>query len=64
MENKQGRLILSRKEGEEIVINGNIKITVLQIKRDGRVRLGFTAPKEIPIHRREIFDLINKEVSE
>ena len=50
-------LVLSRKKGEEIVINDNVHIVVVDIRGD-KVRLGITAPKEIPVHRREIWDLI------
>ncbi|WP_442508585.1 carbon storage regulator [Novipirellula sp. SH528] len=46
-------LVLSRKEDESIVINGNIKIVVTAIQR-GRVRLGIEAPPEVPIHRQEV----------
>ena len=46
-------LILSRKRGEQLVIGNGISITVLEM-RSGRVKLGFTAPAEVPIHRQEI----------
>jgi carbon storage regulator CsrA len=45
-------LILARKLDEDIVINGNIVIKVIEIRRD-RVRLGIEAPKELSIHRAE-----------
>jgi len=48
-------LVLSRKEQEEIVIDTNVVIRVLEVRKD-RVRLGITAPKEISVHRREIYD--------
>ena len=51
-------LVLSRKKDEEIVINKNIVIKVIEIRGD-KVRLGFDAPKEIPIHRREVYDAIH-----
>lgn len=53
-------LILTRKIGEEIVI-GNDGAIVLKIVElgGGRVRLGFTAPKDIPVHRREVYDAIH-----
>ncbi len=46
-------LVLSRKLQEEIVIGGNIRITVVEVA-GGRVKLGITAPSEIPVHRAEI----------
>jgi carbon storage regulator len=53
-------LILSRKRSEEIVINDNITIVVAEIHR-GMVRLGIVAPKEIPIHRKEVQDKIHRD---
>ena len=52
-------LVLSRKKDESIVINDNIVITVVDIRGD-KVRLGFEAPKEITIHRREVYDAIKR----
>ena len=46
-------LVLGRKVGEQILIGENIRITVLDVKGD-RIRLGFEAGKEIPIHRAEV----------
>ena len=46
-------LVLSRKAGEQIVIGPKIRVTVLEIQ-NGRVRLGFAAPRELPIHRQEV----------
>jgi carbon storage regulator len=45
-------LLLSRKRGEEIVIGNGISVTVLEMRGD-RVKLGFVAPAEVPIHRKE-----------
>ena len=53
-------LVLSRKKNESIVINNDITIVVVEIKGD-KVRLGVEAPKEMPVHRREIYDAIQKE---
>ena len=47
-------LALSRKKNEAIVINNNIEITVLEIKGD-QVKIGISAPKEIPIYRKEVY---------
>ena len=52
-------LVLSRKKNESIIINDNIIVTVIEIRGD-RVRLGFDAPKDIPIHRREVYDAIRR----
>jgi len=46
-------LVLSRKLGEQICIGPRIQVTVLSIQK-GRVRLGLTAPQELPIHRQEL----------
>ncbi len=46
-------LVLSRKRGEKIVIGDDITVTVLEVRGD-RVKLGFTAPAEVPIHRTEV----------
>lgn len=50
-------LVLSRKKDESIVINNDIKIVVVEIRGD-KVRLGVEAPKEVPVHRQEVFDAI------
>lgn len=52
-------LVLSRKKNESIVINDNITIVVVEIRGD-KVRLGVEAPKEVPVHRREVFDAIHR----
>ena len=52
-------LVLSRKKNESIVINDNIVVTVVDIRGD-KVRLGFDAPKDVPIHRREVYDAIKR----
>jgi len=50
-------LVLSRKKDESIVINNDIKIVVVEIRGD-KVRLGVEAPKEVPVHRQEVFEAI------
>ncbi len=47
-------LALSRKKNEALVINNNIEITVLEIKGE-QVKLGISAPKEVPIYRKEVY---------
>ena len=53
-------LVLSRKKDESIVIGDNIEITIVDVRGD-KVRLGITAPREISVHRREIYDAIRRE---
>ena len=53
-------LVLTRKKNESIVINNNVTITVIEIRGD-KVRLGIEAPKEVPVHRKEVFDAIRRE---
>ena len=56
-------LALSRKKNEALIINNNIEITVLEIKGE-QVKLGISAPKEVPIYRKEVYAQIqeaNKE---
>ena len=53
-------LVLSRKKNESIVINNDITIVVVEIRGD-KVRLGIEAPKEVPVHRREVYDAIQRQ---
>jgi len=53
-------LVLSRQRDESIMIGDNVEITIVDVRGD-KVRLGITAPKEIPVHRREIYDAIQRE---
>jgi carbon storage regulator len=50
-------LVLSRKKDESIVINNDITIVVVEIRGD-KVRLGVEAPREVPVHRQEVFEAI------
>ncbi len=56
-------LVLSRRVDESLLIDKEIKITVLEIK-GGQVRLGITAPSSIKIHREEVFNRIQNESSD
>lgn len=56
-------LVLSRKVDEVFMIGDEIRVTVIDVRGD-KVRLGFTAPKSIPIHRREVYDAIQREKKE
>ena len=53
-------LILTRRVGETINIGDEVQVTVLAI-RGNQVRIGVSAPKEIPVHREEIYERIRKE---
>lgn len=50
-------LVLSRKKDESIVIDGGIKITIVEVRGD-RVRIGIEAPRDIAVHRQEVYELI------
>jgi len=53
-------LVLSRQRDESIIIGDNIVVTIVDIRGD-KVRLGIQAPTEIPVHRREVFEAIQRE---
>lgn len=53
-------LVLSRQRDESIIIGDNIVITVVDIRGD-KVRLGIDAPKEVPVHRQEVYEAIQRE---
>ena len=53
-------LVLSRKKDEKIIIGDNITLMVIEIRGD-KVRLGIDAPKEVAVHREEVYDAIRKE---
>jgi len=56
-------LVLSRQKDESIMIGDNVEITIVDVRGD-KVRLGITAPREISVHRREIYDAIQREKAE
>lgn len=56
-------LVLSRRLGETIVIGDDIRLTVLSVS-GGQVRLGIAAPKEVSVHREEIYQRINNAQTE
>lgn len=53
-------LALTRKKGESIIINNNIEISILELRGD-QVKIGITAPKEVPIYRKEVYLQIQEE---
>lgn len=53
-------LVLSRQRDESIIIGDNVVITVVDVRGD-KVRLGIDAPVEIPVHRREVYEAIQRE---
>jgi len=53
-------LVLSRQRDESIMIGDDVEIVIVDVRGD-KVRLGITAPKQIPVHRREIYDAIQRE---
>lgn len=59
-------LALSRKKNEALILNNNIEITILEVKGE-QVKLGISAPREVPIYRKEVYDQIqeaNRESSD
>ena len=56
-------LVLSRQRDESIMIGDNVEITIVDVRGD-KVRLGITCPNEIPVHRREIYDALQREKAE
>ncbi len=53
-------LVLSRQRDESIIIGDNIVVTIVDIRGD-KVRLGIEAPGEVPVHRREVYEAIQRE---
>ena len=52
-------LILSRKSGESIVIDGRIKVTIIRLEGE-TVKVGIEAPSEVPVHRKEVYEEIQR----
>ena len=53
-------LALTRKKGESLVVNNNIEITVLEIRGD-QIKIGISAPKNVPVYRKEVSLQLQKE---
>ncbi|MCM1089567.1 MAG: carbon storage regulator CsrA [Butyrivibrio sp.] len=47
-------LALSRKKNEALIINNNVEVTILEVKGD-QVKIGITAPKDVPVYRKEVY---------
>jgi len=56
-------LVLSRQKDESIMIGDNVEVTIVDVRGD-KVRLGITAPKDIPVHRKEVYNAIQQEKKE
>ncbi len=53
-------LVLSRQKNESIIIGDDVEITIVDVRGD-KVRLGITAPRTISVHRKEVYEAIQKE---
>lgn len=53
-------LALTRRKGEALVLNNNIEVTILEIRGD-QVKVGISAPKEVPVYRKEVYLQIEDE---
>jgi carbon storage regulator len=53
-------LVLSRQRDESIIIGDNIVVTIVDVRGD-KVRLGIEAPREVSVHRREVYEAIQRE---
>lgn len=56
-------LVLSRQKDESIMIGNDVEITIVDVRGD-KIRLGITAPREISVHRKEVWEAIQKEKQE
>ena len=54
-------LVLSRKPNESIMIGDDIRVTITLIRGD-KVRIGIEAPSDVPVHRKEVFDQIQRRL--
>ena len=53
-------LALTRKKGESLMVNNNVEITILEVRGD-QVKVGISAPKDVPIYRKEVYLQIQAE---
>ena len=54
-------LVLTRGPDESIIIGDNVIVTIIEVRGDGKVRVGICAPKEISVHREEVYVAIQRE---
>ena len=54
-------LVLSRQRDETIMIGDQIRITIVEVRGD-KVRIGIEAPKDVSVHRQEVYDAIKREI--
>ena len=54
-------LVLSRRKNQEIMIGDNIRVMIIEIRGD-KVRIGITAPRDVAVHRHEIYEAIRREL--
>ncbi|MFN9721494.1 MAG: carbon storage regulator CsrA [Planctomycetota bacterium] len=55
-------LVLSRQSDETIIIGDNIRVTIVEVRGD-KVRIGIDAPRDVAVHRQEIYDAIRREAA-
>ena len=53
-------LVLSRNKNESIMVGDDIEIVIVDVRGD-KVRIGVTAPKHVPVHRKEVYEAIQRE---
>lgn len=56
-------LVLSRQRDETIIIGDSIKITIVEVRGD-KVRIGIEAPRDVSVHRQEVYEAIKREIGE
>lgn len=56
-------LALTRKKGESIMINNDIEVSILEIRGD-QIKIGISAPKNVPVYRKEVYNQIKEETKE
>ncbi len=56
-------MVLSRQKDESIMIGDDVEVIIVDVRGD-KVRLGITAPRSIPVHRREVYEAIKREKAE
>jgi carbon storage regulator len=56
-------LVLSRQKDESIIIGDDVEVTIVDVRGD-KVRLGISAPKSITVHRKEVYEAIQREKAE